>query len=234
MDIFGEALKDFYFRSGTETLELQNSYGDPEEMPVDIFFRTEQEMPQLELLALSRCRGKILDIGAGVGSHALLLQSLNKDVTAIEVSPGACDIMKHRGVKQVLNCDIMSFNDQQFDTILMLMNGIGLSGTFQGLDVLLSHLKNLLNPGGKILFDSSDISYLYDGTEKNSPNLPGEVCYQYIYKKKQGSWFNWLYVAAAQIRVIAEKNGYHFDLIYEDGEDQYLGSLTLRNTGKLH
>ena len=74
MDIYGKALLDQFSGKRKSKLWLYNSYGHPEDMPVDIFFRAEADMPEMEIIALNRCRGKTLDIGAGVGSHALILQ----------------------------------------------------------------------------------------------------------------------------------------------------------------
>lgn len=227
MDIFGEALLDYYFGRTEEILHLQNSYGDDEEMPVDLFFRNEEEMPELEILALSRCRGKILDIGAGAGSHALMMQQ-KFELHALEISEGACRVMHERGVLNVINQDIFSYQADRYDTILMLMNGIGLCGDFAGLERLLQHMKALLNAGGQIIFDSSDISYLYDGTENSSGKKQGEVSYRYLYKGLTGTWFDWLYVSAGDMKQIAEKHGFSFRLIYDDGEDQYLAALQLK------
>ncbi|WP_431293812.1 class I SAM-dependent methyltransferase [Pedobacter sp. P26] len=102
MDVFGKALTDIYRTGEADTLWLHNSYGEPEEMPLEFFFRDDEEMPVLELQALHLCSGKVLDIGAGVGSHALLLQAFNMDVTAIDISEAAVNIMKDRGVKKHL------------------------------------------------------------------------------------------------------------------------------------
>ena len=102
MDVFGEALKDQFINGGAEILWLHNSYDEPEQMPVDIFFREEEDMSDLEYKALEMCEGRVLDIGAGAGSHALELQKKGLDVTALDNSPSAVSIMKQRGVKQVV------------------------------------------------------------------------------------------------------------------------------------
>src|SRR5690606_41708223 len=65
---------------------LHSSYGDIEEMPIEVFYRDKEDFPELEFIALSLCDGKVLDVGAGVGSHVLYLQEKNFDVTALEVS----------------------------------------------------------------------------------------------------------------------------------------------------
>src|SRR6185437_8835905 len=43
----------------------RSSPGPREEMPVKIYFRNSNDMPELEWVALQQCRGTILDIGAG-------------------------------------------------------------------------------------------------------------------------------------------------------------------------
>jgi len=72
-------------------------------------------MPEAELLALSLCRGKVLDIGAGAGSHTLVLQRQGLEVTALEVSPGAANVMQKRGVKTVVQQDVFQYQNEKFD-----------------------------------------------------------------------------------------------------------------------
>ena len=141
MDVFGKVLKDHYLGRQKGKLWLHNSYGSPENMPVDIFYRNKFELSELESLAIDLCEGKTLDIGAGVGSHALILQNKGIDVSAIEISESACDLMRRRGVKKVINADIFQFELEQFDTIIMMMNGIGLCGDLEGLKNFLEYLK---------------------------------------------------------------------------------------------
>lgn len=225
MDVFGLALSDFYKTNTADTLWLHNSYGEVEEMPVDIFFRTEEEMPVLEHKALAMCYGKVLDVGAGVGSHALILQEMGIDVTAIDISSQAVNIMKNRGVKMAFQQDIFSANER-YDTLLFLMNGIGLTGTLLGLAAFLQHAKSLINEGGQLLFDSSDISYLYEESPKPENTYFGEVSYCYTYKNQKGNWFNWLYLDQDTLIKTAGQNDWKCDIIFDDEEDQFLARLT--------
>lgn len=227
MDIYGQALQDFYNQQPEEKLWLHNNYGEPEEMPIEVFFRGEDEMPEAELLALQMSRGKILDIGAGAGSHALVLQERNFEVTALEVSPGAAELMKKRGVKTVVQQDVFQYKYEKFDTLLLLMNGIGLTGNLAGLDHFLQHAKQLLLPGGQLIFDSSDIAYLYEDLPLPQNSYYGEIQYQYEYKNKKGNWFNWLYIDQKTLVKTALKNGWKVEIILEDDMDLYLVKLTL-------
>lgn len=225
MDVFGKALEEFYQFGQTGKLWLHNNYGKPEEMPVEVFFRSAEDISELEEYALSLCKGKILDIGAGVGAHSLLLQSNSMDVTALEISSSACEIMKKRGLKSVINGDI--FSDQgKYDTLLLLMNGIGLSGDIEGLHKLLPLLKGNLTKGGQIILDSSDISYLYSEVKYPSGNYYGEISYQYEYKSIKGNWFKWLYIDFERLTSIALELGLYCEHLFEDDMDQYLARLT--------
>ncbi len=227
MDIYGQALQDFFDGKPEEKLWLHNNYGEPEEMPVEVFFRGEDEMPEAELLALQICRGKILDIGAGAGSHALILQESGLEVTALEVSPGAAAVMKKRGVKTVLQQDIFQYETKKFDTLLLLMNGIGLTQNLTGLEHFLLQAKQLLLPGGQLIFDSSDIMYLYEDLPLPKTQYYGEIQYQYEYKNQRGDRFNWLYIDQKTLTKTALQNGWLCKILYEDDMDLYLAKLTL-------
>lgn len=229
MDVFGRVLKDHFLGRQKGKLWLHNSYGQPEDMPVDVFFRSETDLTELEQIALKLCTGKTLDIGAGVGSHALLLQAKGIDVTAIERSASACDIMKKRGVKKVDNQNVFNYDAEQFDTLLMMMNGIGLCEDIKGLHYFLEYIKKLLLPGGQVIFDSSDIAYLYEPSDFLVRNYYGEISYQYEYQKIKGKWFKWLYIDFLKLEKIAEQHGWSSELIFEDDTDQYLVQLRAGN-----
>ena len=228
MDVFGKALSDFYTKGKADILWLYNSYDEPEEMPIDIFFRKEDEMPELEHKALSLCEGKILDVGAGVGSHALILQKQGFDVAAIDISKSAVEIMKSRGVAKAIEQDIFKVSEK-YDTLLFLMNGIGLTGTLAGFAHFLDFAKTFLHPGGQMIFDSSDISYLYSELPKPQSHYFGEISYCYEYKTEKGNWFNWLYLDQATLAQVAQQKGWHCEIIFDDGEDQFLARLSLKD-----
>jgi 2-polyprenyl-3-methyl-5-hydroxy-6-metoxy-1,4-benzoquinol methylase len=104
-----------------------------DEVPVSYFFRRPSEFPSLEWTALDLCRGRVLDVGAGSGCHSLVLQERGFDVTAIEVLPSLVRILEERGVKQVEAASWMDVDAGSFDTVLMMMNGLGLVETLPGL-----------------------------------------------------------------------------------------------------
>ena len=224
-DILGNAILDYYNSNKPSKLWIHNTYGPREEMPLGVYFRTRFDMPDMELTALNLCKGKVLDIGAGAGSHALILQDDGIDVTALEISEGAAEVMKVRGVQKIVQCDFFTYNGGTFDTLLLLMNGIGLTQTLEGLNAFLKQAETLLNPNGQILFDSSDIVYLYEEGKPEQTNYYGEIMYRYEYKRQKGEWFNWLYVDKNTLRNVAASNGWECIVLEEDEYDQYLVQL---------
>lgn len=228
MDIYGKALKDEFYGVKSETLWLHNSYDEPEIMPVDIFYRDWDDMPELEHIAIHNCKGSVLDVGAGTGSHTLVLQQNPKlDVFALDNSPSACEIMRLRGVKNVIETNFPDKSLGKHDTLLFMMNGIGITGTMKGLKKFLQEARKYLNPGGQLLFDSSDIAYLYDqGIELPLKHYYGEVQYQYEYKSQKGNWFKWLFIDPSALKSLAKETGWKMEILFEDGNDQYLARFT--------
>lgn len=223
-DVYGEALAEYFEKEELSSpLLLHSTYGDIEEMPVEVFFRDSEDFPELEFIALSLCDGKVLDVGAGVGAHALYLQEKNLDVTALEISQTACNIMQQRGVQKIVQQDFFDLADQQYDTLLFLMNGIGLAGSLDGFSELLAHSKKLLSEKGQLLFDSSDISYLYDEYRIQRPEYYfGEIGYQYEFNGIKGEPFKWLYLDQKTLINVGHEEGWVVQILFEDENDQFL------------
>ena len=147
----------------------------------------------LERTALQLATGKILDVGAGSGCHALALQEMDKEVCAIDISPLSVEVMKQRGVNDARLVNL--FDEQftgQFDTILMLMNGSGIIGRLENMPAFFKKMKQLLRPGGCILMDSSDLRYLFEDEDGSfeidlAGDYYGEIDFQMQYKEIKGT-----------------------------------------------
>ena len=134
-------------------------------------------------------------------------------VKAIDVSPLSCEAMRRRGIADV---ECINLFDPRlgggFDTILMLMNGTGIAGKMSGLGGLLRRVASLLAPGGQILIDSSDLSYVYQDEDGGmdidlSGKYYGEVDYQMRYDRVEGLPFDWLYVDYPLLSAAARVGG---------------------------
>lgn len=225
-DLPGKAIHDFHFTKNRKKLFVHDMFGPKVEMPVSYYFRNFKKMPELEQKAIGLCRGKILDIGAAAGSHALEIQRKGFDVTALEISPAACDVMKDRGLRQVVCEDFFKYDGEKYDTLLLLMNGIGISFTLSGFRNFLKKTASLLNPGGQIIFDSCNIAYMYEDIEMPSSHYYGEVKCRYEYDKQLTDWFQWLYLDSKTMTKIANEENWHSDIVFEDENDQYLAVLS--------
>ncbi len=234
-DILGQALLAYHHGDAEATLTVHCNVADDEPLPAAYFFRTLLLMPDLERLALDECRGRVLDLGAGAGCHSLELQTRGFEVKAVDVSAGAAQVMAERGVRTVARHDLFAprpATELPYDTILLLMNGLGLTGTLDGLDNFLAHARTLLAPGGQILATSSDVRYLYedeDGALLLNLNGPyyGEVDYSLSYQGRTGAHFPWLFIDAALLNDAAATAGYTADFLGEDDDEQYLVRLQI-------
>lgn len=230
-DPMGAAIRDYQNKGKASRLRVLSSMFDEDEMPVAHLFRTFNQMPRLEQKALSMAKGRVLDIGAGAGCHALALQERGLEVKAIDISPLSCEVMSERGVKDV-EC-VNLFNQQlqgKYDTLLLLMNGTGIAGKLNRLSMLLNRLKELLAEGGQILIDSSDLKYIYeneDGSMDIDLNAPyyGEVDYQMQYKNVKGEPFDWLYTDPALLASISKQCGLQCEIVAEGEHYDYLARL---------
>ncbi|MEO9967310.1 MAG: methyltransferase [Reichenbachiella sp.] len=224
-DVHGEAIFDFYKGDQSVVLKTYNSYGEPEQMPVAVFFRDHQDFTELENLAITCCEGKILDIGAGAGAHALFMQAFEMDTTALENSPGCIETLRHSGMKKIVEDDFYT-HQKQYDTLLFLMNGLGIAGKLTELPRFFEHCGKLLNKGGQVILDSSDITYLYEEGATKPDHYFGEIRYQYEYNGKKGDWFDWLYVDSNQLIETTQKLGLKTEILMTDEFDQYLARIT--------
>lgn len=228
-DPIGKAITDFSRSKRPDDIIVCSEICEDDIIPIEVLFRNEDEMPELEVLALQHATGKILDVGAGAGTHANYLQNMGKDVTAIDISEGAVAFMQTQGLKSK-KINFFDLKNEKFDTILMLMNGIGIAGTLSNLEKTLEHAKSLLNPGGKILCDSSDIKYLYEDEDGSlwvnlNQEYYGNFRFQMKYKKETGPWFDWLYVDFDSLFNAAKNVGLKAVRLY-DKDDNYLAEIT--------
>ncbi len=229
-DPFEMAFYDYLNGDDSSAVLVHCNKGEDEIIPISYFFRNYDKMPKLEKKALGLCTGKILDIGAGSGIHSLHLKSEGKEITSLDIKPGFVDVMKKRGLDNVVLSDIFNYKEGKYDTLLMLMNGIGFTKNFKGLKQFLKQAKELLSLGGQLILDSSDLLYLYENEDGSySINLNdsyyGEVEYVIEYKGEKGEPFRWLYIDYDNLAMIAEEEGFKCELIFEDDHFNYLAKL---------
>lgn len=231
-DILGTALLDYQQGNYSEDIITYSSLDEEDQIPLPYMFRSFKDMPKLEQKALKICQGEILDVGCGAGSHSLYLQNKGLSVTSLDSSPGAIEVSKQRGLKNTINENFLNFEGKTFDTILILMNGVGLAGTLDGLEKFFEKLKSLLKTDGQILLDSSDIIYMFENDEDGGYWIPedvnyyGEVSFSMEYKNKKSETFPWLYVDYNTLQRAANYSNLTCELVMEGEHYDYLARLT--------
>lgn len=228
-DIFGKALLDYYNGNYTENIITSTNISEDDEMPLDFLFRDYDSMSQLEHKALELAKGRILDVGCGAGIHTLYLQNKGFDVKAIDVSKGAIEVAKKLGVKNAELIDILD-ETEKFDTILLMMNGTGIFEELSKTPYYLKHLKSLLNPGGQILADSTDIKYMYEDDDGGywmdlNANYYGELDYMLSYKGENGKLITWLYLDFDTFATASKAAGLQCELVMDGEHYDYLARI---------
>lgn len=233
-DPMGKAILDYYQYGKAERLRVFSSQFEEDEIPVKQLFRNWGEMPLLERKALSLAKGRILDVGAGSGCHSIYLQESGLDVVSIDVSPLSIQAMQKRGVKDARLTNLFDERFcETFDTIYMLMNGSGIIGQLEKIPLFFQRMKYLLNPGGTIFMDSSDLRYLFEDEDGSfvinlADKYYGEIDFYMQYKNIIGEPFNWLYIDFQTLSYYASECGFCTELIQEGKHYDYLASLRLK------
>ncbi|MDP5061620.1 MAG: class I SAM-dependent methyltransferase [Maribacter sp.] len=231
-DILGTALLDYQTGNYSEDITTYSSLLEDDVLPLPYMFRGFKEMPELEQKALQLCKGNVLDVGCGAGSHGLYLQEKGLSVIGLDASKGGIEVSTLRGLKNTVHSELLKYEGEQFDTILILMNGVGLAGTLAGLEPFFSKLKSLLKEGGQILLDSSDIIYMFEDDEDGGYWIPdnvnyyGEVSFEMEYKKEKSASFPWLYVDYNTLQRAANYSNLTCELVMEGEHYDYLARLT--------
>lgn len=230
-DLMGRAIWDYFHNDNPKDLQTETSISELDELPVDYLFRDFDAMNKIEQKALKLASGKVLDIGAGAGSHSLYLQNeKNLEVTALDISPKSIEVCKLRGIKNAVAENMLQFSEGTFDTILLLMNGTGIFQSLNVIDIYLKKLHSFLNKNGQILIDSTDILYMFDEDEDGGILIPadgyyGELDYIVQYKGESEDPIKWLYLDFDTLKNAAENNGFKIEKVLQ-AEDSYLAKLS--------
>lgn len=228
-DPIGLAIQDYAKTRKPDDITVCSDICEDDFIPVEVLFRNYQEMPELEKMALELSTGRVLDIGAGAGVHAEYLQDKGLDVHCIDISEKSVEYMKMISLKATTR-NFFDVKGEQFDTLLMLMNGIGIAGKLSNLENTLLHAKSLMSPNGKLLCDSSDVKYIYEDEDGSmwvnlNTEYYGNFRFQMKYKKEKGPWFDWLYVDFDSLFQAAKNVGLKASKVL-DAEDHYLAEIT--------
>jgi len=250
----GSALAAFHDFGEDVAVTIRNDFGPTEEIHPSFFFRKEDSFEEWESIALRQCGQRVLDIGAGVGAHALVLQARGHKVTALDLIPEAVRIMQERGVEDARKGTLFELPSAKvYDTLILLMNGAMIAETLSGLDRLLAAAATVLEPRGALILDSTDLRDVMhaegegalENRSENSPengsthepqNDPedgpedddryiGELHYQLSVGEHVGDIFPQLFVDPDTLDVRARRAGWNMEVLWSGPDGRYLARL---------
>lgn len=195
MNIFGQALSDFYHHRPKGTFYICDESG---EHPLDlaIFFDSKPNDHESEILA--HVKGKVLDIGCGAGRIMKYLQQHGHDVIGFDIDDVVVQLCKEQGIENVF---VESYVNMQrlgiFDTLLLLNRSIGMAGNLEGIKLLLEKCHSCCATNGILIFDSLEVQ------PELARERPGvfETRLRYKYNDRYSEWFPWVHIG----RGVADK-----------------------------
>jgi len=229
-DAFGAKLIDVIEgrAAGNEIVERDDGYIDVSTFD---YFAPVRRWKPFERKALRYARGRVLDVGCGAGRVALELQARGREVVAIDPSPGAVEVSRRRGVKDVrlMRLEDVGAKLGHFDTVLMYGNNFGLLGSRAKARRLLKVLRPLAD---RIVGGSNDPSGSEDPAHRaylkrniQRGRMPGQLRIRIRYRDLVDPWFDYILVSPDEVSELVEGTGWRVDRIVHDDSSYFVAVL---------
>ncbi len=233
-DAFGQSLLD-YLESGRGWHAVERDDGWLGGNDVAAFFAPPAEWPEGEERLLDHATGRVLDIGAGAGRHALALQDAGHVVLANDVSPGAVEVCRRRGIAEVHHGTVYEVPDaERFDTFLLAGHNLGLLTDPREAVRFLGRLRELARPGARIIGTSRDpasddrpehLAYYERNLERGRP--AGQFRIRVRYLRLATPWFEYWYQSPDDLAGLAAPLGWGLRTVEPVGTISYGAVLEL-------
>jgi SAM-dependent methyltransferase len=225
VDAFGQMLLDGADR---EIVERDDGFVSTAML---VYFAPVRRWAAVERRALRWVRGRVLDVGVGAGRVALELQERRREVVAIDVSPGAVQVARRRGVRDVRLLALEDVDESlgEFDTLVMFGNNFGLFGSRAKARRLLRQLRPFVR---RIVATSNDpsgtedpVHLAYHERNRNRGRMPGQLRLRIRYRDLIGPWFEYLIVSPDEMAEIVEGTGWEIRHLIRDEDSVYVAVL---------
>jgi len=238
-DAFGREVLGFLRgKNSCEITERDDGYISARYSP-SVYFSEYADWPTIEKQAMEFVRGRVLDIGCGVGRHSIYLQNKGFDVTGIDISPLAAKIAKQRGLKKVklMSLTDLHFNPNSFDTVIMMGGNFGLIGTPERGKTILRKLNRITSEDGIILAETRDpyrtedpLHLEYHKQNLKKGKLGGQMKIRIRFEKTVSRWFKWLLVSKNEIQQIVKATGWKVDRFLDSEGSSFVAVLRKRES----
>jgi SAM-dependent methyltransferase len=234
-DAFGLALLD-HLDHGSDAREhfIERDDGYLESFDSAIYFTGESVWSETEAGVSDRAGSRVLDVGAGAGRHALPFQESGRDVVALDISPGATEVCRRRGLRRTFTGTVFELADEgtePFDTVLLFGNNFGLLESPGHAPRFFEALNRVTRSDSEIIgtcldpFDTTDPTHLgYHELNRGRGRLPGQLRLRSRWANVATPWFDYLFVPIEELAVFAEAAGW--DLVFhQPGPRPYVAVL---------
>ncbi len=231
-DLFGMVLRDA--ANGKDAIhEIERDDGLVTESSGKQYVAEIEDWPKGQREAIGMAKGRILDIGCGAGRVCLYLQEKGLDVTGIDISPGAVQTSRNRGVMDVhlMSAEKLKFPNKTFDTVIMFGNNFGILGEPEKVIRMLKDIHRITRNDAVILAESRNplitdnpqhLKYHQWNRERGKP--PGLAKIRLRYMGETGEWWSLLMATPDLMESIAEQASWTVtDILKEDSV--YVGVL---------
>lgn len=235
-DAFGSMLREFMNSKSMDVAEvIERDDGFIYVRRPDRYFAAPSAWEQFERDALRFAGDSVLDIGCGAGRFALALQQRGVAVTGLDVSAGACEVSRLRGVRDVVHGRVGQFigHVRRFDTFLLMGENLGLLQGATMAPVFLAELAAIARPGARIVGHGVDpraadpalAAYLYRDLEPG--RLAGELTIRIRHRDLATEWFRYLLCGPAELGELARGTGWRLSEARYADEANYLAVIEL-------
>jgi SAM-dependent methyltransferase len=198
------------------------------------YFATPDGWLEFERAALDQAAGTVLDVGCGAGRFALALQDRGVTTTGLDVSAGAVEVTRDRGVRDVIHGVVTDVAARQYDTFLLMGENLGLLASAARASGFLAELAAIARPGARIIGHGADPYAAADPEmtaylrrERNPGQLPGELTIRVRHRDLATGWFGYLLCSPAELGELARAAGWELTTADYADKANYLAVLTL-------
>ncbi len=237
-DVFGQEMWAYYNgERASEIVERDDGYFDASRNGPEMYFSEFKDWHLVEQKAMEFVKGRVLDIGCGVGRHSLYLQRKGFDVFGIDSSPLAIQICRLRGLKKtkVMSIEDLNFKPNSFDTIIMMGNNFGLFGGFKKARSLLKKFHKMTSMNGLIIASTRDpyktdnpdhLEYHIQNGERG--RMSGQLRIRIRFRKCVGKWFDYLMVSKKEMEEILKGKGWKIKKFIDSDNAEYMAIIEKR------
>ena len=236
-DAHGNAMWDeLHGRGGEEICERDD--GLIESVPIAQYFEPFDAWDGSVRKAMEFVRGRVLDVGCGAGRHALHLQDRGHDVVGIDNSPKALEVCRLRGLEDARGCPATQVGPflGRLDTVLMLGNDFGFTGSRKRAPWLLKRLAALTAPEARIVAETRDVyatdkpeHLAYHERNRRRGRMAGQVRLRIRYRMHATPWFDYLFVSPEEMEELIRPTPWRIhDVLSDDPDGQYVAILEKR------